>query len=265
MKKVIKLISISMIVAILLVMTIVPSFAASNLVINGEKDVKFKVGDVVTYELYLGDCKEKVQGLQAYIFYDKSYLKVDQDSLTFPNLTKVVSNPNLENTITFNWTDVQNFADFSKTTGFVSVDFKVLKAGKTDISYFISELYGEDMTYLKQYTFTYNLKVNNKTVVKNAVPIVNDDSNNLNQYQGAFTNYADGKGEKNGSGKEHVAIVGQITTNVSNSGNDTAKDVYQGDDNTGMVLTIIGIVAVVIAIIIVVILRNNYNKRKENK
>lgn len=265
MKKVIKLISTSMLVAILLVMTIVPSFAASNLVINGEKDVKIKVGDVVTYEMYLGDCEEKVQGLQAYIFYDKSYLEVDGDSLTFPNLTNVVANPNLENGITFNWTDVQNFADFSKTKGFVSVDFKVLKPGETDITYFISELYGEDMTYLKKFTFTYNLKVNNKTVVENAVPIVNEDSNNLNRYQGSFKNYADGKGEKNGSGKDHVAIVGEPSTNVPKAGNNNVQDVSQGEDNIGFVLTIIGIVAVVIAIIIVAILRHNYNKRNSDQ
>lgn len=264
MKKVIKLISTSMIVAILLVMTIVPSFAAGSLVINDEKDTKLKVGDTVSYELYLGDCEEKVEGLQAYIFYDRSYLQIDKDSLEFPSLTNVVSNPDLDNGITFNWTDVQKLADFSKKKGFVSVDFKVLKAGETDITYFISELYGDDMTYLKKFTFTYNLKVNDKTVVKDAVPVVDSDSDNLNRYQGSFTNYADGKGEKNGSGDNHVAIVGQRTTDVPPSGNNTVQNVSQGEDNTAMILTIIGIVAVIIAIVIVIILRNNYNKRQDN-
>lgn len=267
MKKVIKFISTSMIIALLLVATVVPSFAAGNLVINGDKSAKAKVGDVVTYELYLGDCKEDVLGLQAYLFYDKNYLEVDSDSLEFPSLTKVVSNPSLDNCITFNWTDVSNLADFSKSKGFVTVDFKVLKAGKTDISYFISELYGEDMTYLKNYTFTYNLKINDKTVIKDATPILNEDEENLNKYQGSFTNYADGKGEKNGSGDDHIAVTGVVTTDVAPA-TSVAEEVTKGEDNFGMILTIIGIVAVVIAIVIVIILRNNYNKRnnkEENK
>lgn len=265
MKKAIKIISTSMIVALLLLATVVPSFAAGSLIINGEKDAKLKVGDVVTYEMYLGDCDEDVVGLQSYLFYDNEYLEVDTDSLSFPNLTNVVSNPSLdEDSITFNWTDVQNSADFSKSKCLVSVDFKVLKAGKADITYFFMELYGEDMTYLKNYTFTYNLKVNDKTVVKNAVPVVNSDEEKLNKYQGGFTNYADGQGEENGSGDDHIAVTGVVSTTSADDVQDVTKS--DGLDNNLMtILIIIAAVVIVIAVIIVLILRNNYNKRNNKQ
>lgn len=261
MKKVIKLICASLMVALVLSLSIVPAFAAGDkLVLNGES-AKLNKGDVITYELNLGDCEEVIHGLQAYIIYDQEYLEVVSDSLAFPNLTGVVSNTDLDNYLTFNWTDISNPGDFAKSKCLATVDFKVLKGGETDITYFVNELYGEDMTYLKQYTFTYNVKVNDKIVIENAVPAVNNDDSFKNQFQGGFTNYADGKGEKNGSGDNHVAVTG-VTTAL---GTDAVTEVLQDSNNTGTILTVVAIVVVIIAIIIVVILRNSYNRKKQDE
>lgn len=265
MKRVLKFITLSFVIAVMCICSVMPSFAASkSLVINGEKKVKLSKGDVVTYELMLGDCKDKVEGLQAYIFYDDDYLKIDGDSVKFPSLSSVVSNSGLEGTLTFNWTDVSNTVSFKKTKTLVSADFKVLKAGETDITYFISELYGDDMTYLKNYTFTYNLYVNGDLAVEGETPLVDENEENLNQYQGSFINYADGKGEQNGAGDsdddDRVAVTGE--TNKSTSATVVTKD----SSNTSLVtiITVASIVLVIIAIIVVIILRNVFSKKEEN-
>lgn len=267
MKRTIKTVSATLMMALLVALTIIPSFAAKDtLVVNSQDKLNIKKGDVVTYELDLGDCTEDVIGLQANLFYDSQYLKYVEDSLEFPVLKSVVSNPNLDNRITFNWTDITNTANFSKSKPLVKASFEVLKGGETEITYFISELYGDDMTYLKDFTFTYRLYVNGKRVLKEETPVVEQDKDNLDLYQGTFVNYADGKGENNGSGDSHVSIVGE-TTKV------TPTEVSQGDGETGgqpandvlpTILVICGIVAVLGAIIAIIVIRNIVGRKKEN-
>ncbi len=264
MKRTIKTISAVLMMALLVALTIIPSFAAKDtLVVNSQDKLNIKKGDVVTYELDLGDCKEGVVGLQANLFYDSQYLKYVDDSLEFPSFEVVVSNPYLENRIHFNRTDVINKADFSKSKPFVKASFEVLKGGETEITYFISELYGEDMTYLKDFTFTYKLYVNDKRVLKDETPVLEQDKDNLDLYQGAFTNYADGKGENNGSGDSHVSIVGESQKVVP-------TDVSQGDGETGgqpailpTVLVILGIVVVLVGIIVIILVRNIVSKKEK--
>lgn len=264
MKRTIKTVSAVLMMALLVALTIIPSFAAKDtLVVNSQDKLNIKKGDVVTYELDLGDCTEDVIGLQANLFYDSQYLKYVEDSLEFPSLKSVVSNPNLDNRITFNWTDITNTADFSKSKPFVKASFEVLKGGETEITYFISELYGEDMTYLKDFTFTYKLYVNDKRVVKDETPVLEQDKDNLDLYQGSFTNYADGKGENNGSGDSHVSIVGESQKVVP-------TDVSQGDGETGgqpailpTVLVILGIVVVLGGIIVIIVVRNIVSKKEK--
>ena len=188
MKRTIKTISAVLMIAMLVALTIIPSFAAEDtLAINSQDNLNIKKGDIVTYELDLGDCTEDVIGLQANLFYDSQYLKYVDDTLEFPVLNGVVSNPNLDNRITFNWTDITNTADFSKSKPLVKASFEVLNGGETEITYFISELYGDDMTYLKDFTFTYKLYVNDKRVLKDETPVVEQDKDNLDLYVFAAT------------------------------------------------------------------------------
>ena len=266
MKRTIKTISAVLMIAMLVALTIIPSFAAEDtLAINSQDNLNIKKGDVVTYELDLGDCTEDVIGLQANLFYDSQYLKYVDDTLEFPVLKSVVSNPNLDNRITFNWTDITNTADFSKSKPLVKASFEVLKGGETEITYFISELYGDDMTYLKDYTFTYKLYVNDKRVLNDETPVVEQDKDNIDLYQGTFTNYADGKGENNGSGDSHVSIVGERKTVAP-------TEVTQGDSGTveqpandilPTLLVIFGIVVVIGGIIAIIVIRNIVSKKEK--
>ncbi len=262
MKKGFKISFAVIMTALIIAISCVSAFAATgNTVINDK--IKANSGDTVTYTLKLGDCTEKLEGIQMYVFYSKTYLSVDESSLVFPNLDGVVKNANYTDGIAFNWTSVTNLADFKKSKTLMTVDFKVKRPGNTKITYFITEMYGKDMTYLKSYTLTSDIALNDKTVIKDEAPVLSDDANLNGKYQGSFTNYADGKGEKNGSGKNHVSVTGAGTKAVATGG--PANVTTSGNSSTVTIIIILGIVAAVIAIIILVILRNHFAKGSEDK
>lgn len=263
MKKLLKTTFVFIMTAAIFALSCASAFAAGedSLKINGEASAQ--KGDTVTYKMYMGDCTDKLEGIQMSISYDSSCLKVDKDSLEFPSLSDVVSNAGVDNIILFNWTNVTNLASFEDTKELVSVDFQVLKGGNTDITYFITEMYGDDMTYFKTYTLTYSLDVNGKSAVTEGTPRVCEDEKVKNENQGGFVNYADGKGEENGSGEGHVAVTGvtsaqEITKPVNGA---------SGGNNAGAIVTVVAIIVVIIAIIIAVILSNHYSKGsgKNNK
>lgn len=239
-------------------------FAADDeLIINSDATVN--VGDKITFSMYLSDCTEPVQGIQMYICYDKEFLTVDPDSMKYEKFDGVIQNPNLDNYVTFNWTNVIDLADFSKKAMLVSVDFEVIKGGETEISDFIQELYGSDMTYLKSYKLSYGISVNGKDVVSDKTPIVNADENIINNHQGAFINYEDGMGENNSPNKDnHQAVKGKIEngTQIVSNVVDVTKtvDVPQGDNSNSVTFIVIAAAAVVVLAIIAVMVV----KKKDN-
>ena len=260
MKKLFKISFAAVLAALCLCLSVITAFAAKGeLTINEEAAAK--KGDTVAYTLNMGDCVEELAGIQMQLMYDSDYLEVDADSLRFPKMSGVVSNAKLDDVILFTWTDVMNLADFSKTAPLVTVDFKVKKAGDTAITYFITEMYGSDITYLKRFTLTNDIAVNGETVVEGATPLVVGDLDMQNQYQGDFVNYADGKGVQNGAGENHVAITG--VTKASGTA-EKIVDVTQGEDNTMTIITVVAIIVVVLAIIAVVILRHHFTKKSDD-
>ena len=174
-----------------------------------EKDsVTAKAGDTVKYAIYMTDTKEEVIGAAMSFFYNDEYLKLNADSINCESFKTAIGNPKLKNFYTFTWTDVQNPVKLNGDKALVSAEFKVLKGGKTDLSYFISDMYGDDMTYLKSYKITCKLWVNGKEVEDSAVPIVNNDTANSEKIQGDFVNYIDGMGEENSPNKgDHKSVV----------------------------------------------------------
>lgn len=191
-------------------LSVIPAFAvdttaksdgsSNTLKINGDASVE--VGKTVTYTLYLSDASDPVVGFEMRLFYDSDYLEYQPSSIKFEHFDAVIYNENIDGKIPMNYSALSNKPDFSKKSQFVSVDFKVKKAGESEISYFFTELYGDDMTYLKSFTFTYELAVGEESVVSDAVPPVNRDEDNLRDNQGDFINYADGKGENNANSND---------------------------------------------------------------
>lgn len=272
MNKGLKIVFAVVMTAVIVALSGVSAFAAQEApdhkvedktVINDK--IKAKSGDDITYTLKLGDCTEKLEGIQMYVFYDKAYLELDAKSLSFPSLDGVVKNAAYSDGIAFNWTSATSPVSFKKTKTLMEAKFKAKRPGNTKITYFVTEMYGNDMTYLKSYTFTNDIAHNGKKIIKNEAPLLSTDSALNNKYQGSFVNYADGKGEKNGSGKDHIQVTG-VTTKPVLGGTDEPIDVTKGGATpTSTILVILGIVAAVIAIVIVVILRNHFSKKDEEE
>lgn len=232
--------------------------ADDDLTINISSDEKqavtAKVGDTVKYAVYMTDTKEDVIGVAMSVFYNDEYLKMDTKSVKSESFSNTVGNPDLKNRYTFTWTDVQNPVKLNGEKSLVSAEFEVTKGGTTDLSYFISDMYGDDMTYLKSYKITCKLWVNGEEVEQNAVPIVNDDTANEEKIQGDFVNYIDGMGEENSPNKDdHKSVVVEkkyISTQTNTKVEDVTKVVESSNGNgSGSTTTIIIIVAIVVVLL----------------
>lgn len=242
------------------------AFADDRLCVD--QNTKLNVGDEFTYTLYLSDCVEPVQGIQMYIFYDKQYLEVDPDSLVFNTLDGAMYNAGLDSFLTFNWaTPMESYAaDYSDRADLISIKFKVLKSGSTEISYFIKQLYGEDNPYLKSYKLTYDIAVNGEVVSTNQTPAVNSEKENINQYQGYFINYVDGMGEDNTPNKEnHEAVIGELSSNADKNSDASNNDDADSHGNMTTVIVAVAVIIILIAVAGVLILKNRDEKKKALK
>ena len=256
-KHLVKIISLCFAAALMLsFMTSISAFAADDeLTVNS--DAKVKVGDKIKYTLYLSDTKEDIIGFELRMFYDHNYLELDKDSVNYGKFDGVIHNLNLEDKIPINWTNISTPVSFASKAEFLSMEFKVVKGGKTEISQFVSEMYGDDMTYLKSYKWTYDITVNDKTIVKDQTPVISDDAQTLEKNQGSFVNYIDGMGEENTPNKNnHSAVVGgtQIATeyvDVTRYENVPAS----GSFNMMPIIVIVAVVVVVGAIIAILIIK----------
>ena len=240
-------------------MTSITAFAADDeLTVNS--NAKVKVGDKIKYTLYLSDTKEDIIGFELRMFYDHNYLELDKDSVNYGKFDGVIHNLNIEDKIPINWTNISTPVSFSSKAEFLSMEFKVVKGGETEISQFVSEMYGDDMTYLKSYKWTYDITVNDKSIVKDQTPVISDDQQTLEKNQGSFINYVDGMGEENTPNKDnHQAVVGSVPgTQIATQYVDVTRYENVSSDGSFNMMPIIVIVAVVVvagAIVAILIIK----------
>lgn len=263
-KHLVKIISLCFVSLLMLsLMTSMTVFAADNeLTVNS--DAKVKVGDKIKYTLYLSDTKEDIIGFELRMFYDHNYLELDKDSMNYGKFDGVIHNLNIEDKIPINWTNISTPISFANKAEFLSMEFKVVKGGETEISQFVTEMYGDDMTYLKSYKWSYDITVNDKTIVKDQTPVISDDKQTLENNQGSFINYVDGMGEENTPNKDnHQAVVGsvpgtQIATqyvDVTRYEDVTSNGSSNGSFNMMPIIVIVAIVVIVGAIVAILIIK----------
>ena len=256
----VKIISLCFVSVVMLsFMTSMTVFAADNeLTVNS--DAKVKVGDKIKYTLYLSDTKEDIIGFELRMFYDHNYLELDKDSMNYGKFDGVIHNLNIEDKIPINWTNISTPISFANKAEFLSMEFKVVKGGETEISQFVTEMYGDDMTYLKSYKWSYDITVNDKTIVKDQTPVISDDKQTLEKNQGSFINYVDGMGEENTPNKDnHQAVVGSVPgTQIATQYVDVTR--YEnvtsnGSFNMMPIIVIVAIVVIVGAIVAILIIK----------
>lgn len=263
-KHLVKIISLCFVSVLMLsLMTSMTVFAADNeLTVNS--DAKVKVGDKIKYTLYLSDTKEDIIGFELRMFYDHNYLELDKDSMNYGKFDGVIHNLNIEDKIPINWTNISTPISFANKAEFLSMEFKVVKGGETEISQFVTEMYGDDMTYLKSYKWSYDITVNDKSIVKDQTPVISDDKQTLENNQGSFINYVDGMGEENTPNKDnHQAVVGsvpgtQIATqyvDVTRYEDVTSNGSSNGSFNMMPIIVIVAIVVIVGAIVAILIIK----------
>ena len=259
-KHLVKIISLCFVSVLMLsMMTSMTVFAADNeLTVNS--DAKVKVGDKIKYTLYLSDTKEDIIGFELRMFYDHNYLELDKDSMNYGKFDGVFHNLNIEDKIPINWTNISTPISFANKAEFLSMEFKVVKGGETEISQFVTEMYGDDMTYLKSYKWSYDITVNDKTIVKDQTPVISDDKQTLENNQGSFINYVDGMGEENTPNKDnHQAVVGSVPgTQIATQYVDVTR--YEnvtsdGSFNMMPIIVIVAIVVIVGAIVAILIIK----------
>lgn len=205
MKKFLSIITVTCVLTSMLIVSAVSASADGQLVIN--KKAKANVGDKVKYILYLADTEEEIEGFEMNLNFNPEYLETNADSINLPKIDSAMKNI-VKGEVFLNWTNVFKKLNFSDKQEFLDIEFTVKKAGNTDITKFIKEIYGDDMTYLKSYTWTYDLVINDDTVIKDEPPLITTDEKLISQYQGAYINYVDGKGEKNSPEEgDHQAVT----------------------------------------------------------
>lgn len=249
----------------------------AQLTINDE--AKVNVGDTVKFTLYLSEVKDPIIGFEMRIFYDDEFLEYQEKSLDFEKFEVVFFNESIAGKLPMNWTDFTHPADFADKGVFLTADFKVLKGGNADISYFVTEIYGEDMSYLKSYKWTYGITVNDEELVKDGVLPVSQDKNTLDKNQGSFINYVDGMGEENSPnlGENHPAVIGALGNNQQYTGatynvyeqgvqevtrvvnKDSAKE--KGGMSSTLIFIIIAIPVLVVLVGAALFLVNKNNKK----
>jgi hypothetical protein len=267
-----RILKITTILAIMLVM--LAAIPATAFAAEGELEINstatVNVGDRITYTLNLSDCEVPIIGLQMYLSYDSSKLQYVEDSLKFEKIDGVVSNPNLDNLVILSWTDISNEADFSKKAVLLTISFDVIDSGESEISYYISHMYGDDMGYIKNYTITYDLTSNDKDVITDQPAVVTSDDEFVAEHQGSFINYDDSMGDNSPNKDSHevvdsTLVVTSVVDVTRYESADTSQDSTSGTTDLTTALIIIAIVIVVLAIVAVIIVKKRDDAKKQPK
>ena len=273
MKQLFSIITAVMMTALILTSSLSVAYAADDeLISNGEG--KAKVGDTVKYTLYLDETKEDIIGFELRLFYNSEYLSFNKKSLTSEKFDNLFYNPDLDGKIPMNWTDIGNPVSFAKKDEFISCEFEVVKGGETSIDYFVTEMYGDDMTYLKSYKWTFDLEVNGEKVIEDGVPTITTDEDTLNERQSSFINYVDGMGEENSPNKDdHQSVEGKHHATYNVYENDVIEVTRYEDvannptksSNFWILIIGIPIVAALVIAAIVIVVKNRKNQPKVEK
>lgn len=199
------------ILSILIVAVMLMSFAAisAGAVDPAKTIVDVKSGDQITYKLAFSELDDPVVGCDLSVYYDPSTLEVVSVA-DFNDKTsgwQSTINPDKSGTgeIIELWS-ILDGVDFSSKRNAITVTFKAKTSGSTNVSYYVRDMYPEDMIEYTDYKFTCDVLRNGEVVLENAAPELNV---NNEQDRGGFVNSVDGDSDNAG-----------VDTNVNNNNGD---------------------------------------------
>lgn len=225
-------------------LTAVVSADENTLTFNDGKTAN--VGDTISYTFSLSDCPEPLVGIQMYIYYNPEYLQVSEQyksdlSGAFINPSYIDDNGNGQVIVTAS--DI-NGMDYSSKKTVISVDFKVLKGGESDITYYVTEMYTLDessgtpeITPLSAYAFHQDITVNGSAVSENETPkLETDDSKFTSDQVSSFVNNEEGKSDGQTTYVPSVEAT-EATTSVEGSTTPTSASDETVTDANGQTVT----------------------------
>lgn len=183
---------LSLIVAVMLLVLSVPfAFATES--------KQAEAGDTVEYTLSIADAQQKITGIHFELYFNKDIMKVK--SYNADNLVGSVINADQNNqgriTVVNGLINGSRGLVCKEKTALITVTFEVLKAGDTEVSYYIPYMYDYDMVNIHTYTLTEDTKINSNVVSENVVPVLADvkalEKNIPGFDRGDFKNTANGK------------------------------------------------------------------------
>ena len=263
------------IISVLLLLSISVSAFAADLTVSG---AEANVGDTLVYTLNLSDVPTPVAGIQMSLFYDPEYLELDKNSVSCKGFPGYLANTDVSGEVMMNATEGTDGYDFTTKNEIISLTFKVLKSGSTDITYYIYEMYDiyeyGPGDYLKTYTLSSDIKVNGNQTVTDAKPVLNPDKQSSSN-SGDFVNNNEATGEISPADAEKPSSGSSEdddNTNETSSSEDpngnrnndkNTNDKSSESSNSSLVILII-VIAVILAaaaaVIAVVVIKNKNNK-----
>ena len=256
----VKKISATFIAVFMIVLSTVVGLAA-ELTIN---DATANVGDKVTYTLNLSKVATPVAGIQMSVYYDSEYLQLDTDSVSCDGFAGYMVNTNLSNQVLMNASEGVNGYDFTNKNEVISLTFTVLKEGKTDITYYVDELYDiyeyGPGDYLKTYTFTTDISVNGASVIEDAKPVLNTTAQ-TNGNTGDFVNNEDATGEIS---YEKALEKEDIKTTENLIPIDDLSDIEKPNSKSNIVIILLVVVCLAVIAVVTIIIVKAKSKNTKN-
>ena len=254
MKKFLRVSLISIIAVIILSLSLLTAFADGTATVNGKEA---KVGDTVTYTLYIADSTQNIVGIDARFFFDQEALElvsVNTDNLG--DSTVVNDNMNNDGMILMNNAYIAGGKGLAckDKVSLATLTFKVIKAIPTTISYYIPYIYDFDMVNIYNYTFTYELTVEGETVIENVPPVLAGDEElgKLNDL-GDFENVPEGTG----SGIKPTAAPTKAPAGSNQNGQSGSQGGQSGTAENGdfnVFYVIIPVIVLMVAAIVVLVI-----------
>ena len=215
-----KLISLLCVLSIVIAVIAVSAVAANGAVDAAKTKVDVKKGQDVSYVLKLSGVELPIVGCDFSVYFDSDLLKVDSvadfNDQTDDNEWVPMINPDLNGEVRGNWS-ILNGVKFKDQRNFITVNFKALADGETDISYFIRYMYdnnifnSDDKPQITEYLFTCDVSVDGEPVIEEAQPELNLEEPQTN---GLFVNSV--TGDSKDADPELPGAV--VTKNAGNSG-----------------------------------------------
>ena len=251
MKKLSKVLVLSLLALLFLCTSLIPAFAA----VNG-KDAQ--VGSTVEYTISIADSVQAISGIHLEIFFDQTALELKEVNVdNLGESTVVNENQNEDGTIKvvnglINGTKGLVCAD---KTDLVKVTFEVIGEIDTEIKYYIPYLYDYDMVNLYEYTLSQTIAIDGEVAVENIPPVLADDSDFAkieNFDKGDFANYEQGTG----SG------VKVEPTTAKKSADDSSGNQEDGaKNNSTIIIACVCVVVVAAAVVVLVMAKSKANKQ----